>query len=151
MSCLSPWGNLLPMGGSILQQMLLLCLTHPSSSKAAVIPAPCHLFIIVHFDLQFRQSHTLVAGSCSGCSCRRCSLEMGTLQALESAAGEQAGSAVASDHAQVPRFRSRSFSPGMPHALQACGVLASLLWVGRFPIPYLILPPLSSLLLLNNF
>lgn len=92
------------MGGSILQQMLLLCLTHPSSSKAAVIPAPCHLFIIVHFDLQFRQSQTLVAGSCSGCSCRRCSLERGTLQALESAAGEQAGSAAASDHAQVPRF-----------------------------------------------
>lgn len=29
---------------------------------------------------------------------------MGTLQALESAAGEQAGSAAASDHGQVPRL-----------------------------------------------
>lgn len=55
-------------------------------------------FIIPYFDLQCSQSEALGAGGCSGCSCRRCSLERGTLRVLE-----QPGSAAVPGHEQVPQ------------------------------------------------
>lgn len=80
---------------------------------------------------------------------------MGTLRALEPAAGEavracpseQAGSATASDHQQVPQPPGEEL---LARDTDARGAGTTPLG-GKASKPYLILPPLPSLLLLNNF